>query len=281
MAKSAIELEEYKENLPVGFKCSKMDQLQVGKIIGSGNYATVRLATHVTSGQKLAVKTYDTSKVYDPDRKLAIATEGKIMKTLQHPNIVRFVAQISVPGKVHLVMEFPGSQSLYEFVKSGENRCLAEETARPIFCQVVRAVDYLHSNKVSHRDIKLENILYNNGTAKLIDFGFAVSCAAKQRTYCGTPTYMAPELVCRKEYAPQPVDIWALGVLLYRMLTGSYPFKAKTERELFRRISSGLYDESVIAEPAARDCIAKMLATDPSKRMSALEAASHPYVQYN
>ena len=281
MAKSVIELEECKENLPVGFKCSKMEQLQIGKVIGTGNYATVRLATHAASGQKVAVKTYDTSKVYDPDRRQAIAAEGKIMKTLQHPNIVRFVAQIAVPGKVHLVMEFPGSQSLYEFVKSGENRCLSEPTARPIFCQVVKAVGYLHSNKVSHRDIKLENILYNNGTAKLIDFGFAVSCATKQRTYCGTPTYMAPELVCRKEYAPQPVDIWALGVLLYRMLTGSYPFKAKTERELFRRISSGQYDETLVAEPAARDCIAKMLATDPSKRLSAAEAVNHPYLLSN
>ena len=274
---SKCELSESSENLREKLNCTKIGELQMGKIIGTGNYAIVRIATHSISGKKVAVKTYETAKLYDMERKKSVANESKIMKGLEHSNIISFIAHLTSPGKIHLVMEYPGLQSLYEYVKNGQNRHISIDQARPIFFQLTNALNYLHSRSISHRDIKLENVMFNKGVAKLIDFGFSFSGNVKQRTYCGTPTYMAPELVNRKEYSPSPVDVWALGVLLFRMISGTYPFKAKTERELFKRISLGEYDDSCIPCPEARDLLSRMLVLDPSKRLTTTDIMDHSF----
>ena len=117
------------------------------------------------------------------------------------------------------------------------NRIIRETTARRIFKQVAESVAFLHGINTVHRDLKLDNILIEEGTrmVKVIDFGFSVIVANHQRLkiFCGTPSYMSPEIVRKHEYDGKPVDMWALGVLLYVMLTGTFPFRGVSEQDLY------------------------------------------------
>ena len=134
--------------------------------------------------------------------------------------------------------------------------------------QLIDAVSYIHDQNIAHRDIKLENILLTkSGVVKLIDFGFAISSNGPLKTFCGTPTYMAPELVRRAEYFGPSVDKWALGVLIYRMVSGWYPFRgiflesktksAQKDRELYRKINLGIYDQKVLPTAELKDVVSK------------------------
>lgn len=135
-------------------------------------------------------------------------------------------------------------------------------------------MEYLHAGHISHRDIKLENILYTQDEViKLIDFGFAIQSKTKLKTFCGTPTYMAPELVKKKEYYGPHVDMWALGVMLYRMLTGTYPFMAKMDRDLYKKITEGTFNSELVLNLEARDLICRLLKVNPAERLTATEVA--------
>ena len=132
----------------------------------------------------------------------------------------------------------------------------------------------MHTANVCHRDIKLENILITDrGRVKIIDFGFSIQVQENQKLkiFCGTSSYMAPEIVRKQEYTGFASDIWALGVVLYVMLTGRFPFKAKTEKELFSRILVGNYLPPACMGFETKHLVAKMLTVDPQKRPSAAE----------
>ena len=128
-------------------------------------------------------------------------------------------------------MEYIGKTSLYQYLKSKPKKRISEQETKKIFRRIIMGIQYLHSKKIAHRDIKLDNIMVNeNYDVKIIDFGFSLFTTnnKKLNLHCGTPSYMAPELVAKKDYLGQPVDVWALGVLLYKMLTGYYPFNGTT-----------------------------------------------------
>ena len=131
-------------------------------------------------------------------------------------------------------MEFPSTQSLHAYVKQKPNRRLPEEEARKIFKQIIEGLRYIHKKNLSHRDMKLENLLLDADlNVKIIDFGFSIE-NPKDKTlnvFCGTPSYMAPELAAKKEYYGHLADIWAAGILLYVLLAGYFPFKGKIEFE--------------------------------------------------
>ena len=136
-------------------------------------------------------------------------------------------------------MEYCGKISMREFLKQKRGGRLEEHELKPIFRQIVKAVQYCHQKGIAHRDIKLENILImNKKLIKLIDFGFSINIKNKGRLnlFCGTPSYMPPEIVSKVAYYGKPADIWALGILLFKMLTGNFPFKGRNDRELFRKI---------------------------------------------
>lgn len=133
---------------------------------------------------------------------------------------------------------------------------------------------YFHAKDIAHRDLKLENILYiQEGVIKVIDFGFAVQSKEKQRTFCGTPTYMAPEIVKRVPYKGSEVDVWAVGIMVYRMLTGTYPFMARTDKELYKKIISGNFEVTALQDEKSRDLVSRMLRVNPSERPTAAEVS--------
>lgn len=200
----------------------------IGKQIGQGAYATVRLSIHKPTNRKVAIKVYEKQKIMDPMRRKSVRREIKLMQKMDHPNIIKIYDTFETNNHVHIVMEYMGGMSLHGFLKMQPNRRLSEERAYKLFRQVVAGIYYCHSRCIAHRDIKLENLLMDdNGNLKIIDFGFSTCIPndKKVKMFCGTPSYMAPEIVLKKEYCGPPVDIWACGVLLYALLCGTFPFK--------------------------------------------------------
>ena len=139
----------------------------------------------------------------------------------------------------------------------------------------------MHAQDISHRDVKLENIIVDRGKVKLLDFGFSCISKEKLKIFCGTPSYMAPEIVSKREYFGGPADLWAAGVLLYYILFGTLPFKSvTTEKELFRKINRGLFNLQVPGTSEAKDLLKSLLHVEPAQRPSASEVLNHPWFHY-
>ena len=235
------------------------------------------MAVHKPTGMTLAVKVYEKFRLNESQRKQSVKREIQVMQKLQHDNIMRMYDVIDSPKQLYIVLEYIQGQMLHSYIekllldsnlaeftlspssvrprynaKGPVNikgpivdgtlkRLMPETTVAFIFEQVLRALAYMHDKDVYHRDLKPSNIMFNPRTQqiKLIDFGFACHAKEKLRVFCGTPSYMSPEIVNKKEYLGSAADVWAAGVLLFVTLTGQVPFKAKTEQELFRKITKG------------------------------------------
>ena len=142
-------------------------------------------------------------------------------------------------------MEYARGESLHSHLKATLNRQFAEEKAKRLIKQLLMSLEYLHERHVAHRDIKLENIIIDHREhIKLIDFGFCCSSPpdTRLRVFCGTPSYMSPEIVQRKDYIGPLSDIWASGILLYAMLCGRFPFKGSDTKELYKKIAKGIFN---------------------------------------
>lgn len=249
----------------------------LGKVLGQGAYAIVKLAVHKQSKLNMAVKTYDKATLLDPRKRRNVKREIEILEKLNHPNIIKLIETVDSPRQLHLVMECAGGSSLHRYLKRRPTRRLEEHEAKRIFKQITAAISYCHDLNISHRDIKLENILLDEANdVKVIDFGFSTCMPSDNRMklFCGTPSYMAPEIVLRKEYTGNPADIWALGILLYALLSGSFPFKGTTERELYRKIARGVFEFPSHIIGAPRNLIKKMLTVDPDRRPSSSQVLS-------
>ena len=166
-----------------------MDMYMVGKVVGVGSYGKVRAAWHRLTGSKVAIKTYDKSKLKDPAHWKRVHSEIKIMEQVSHPRIARMYEAVETPKRMHLIMECLDGGNLCSYVKA--KRRLSEDESRRIFFQIMQAIEYLHMLGVTHRDVKLENVLFaDNKDIKLIDFGFSTVCQAGKRlkVFCGTPS---------------------------------------------------------------------------------------------
>ena len=241
----------------------------IGSQVGQGAYAVVRSAIHKISNKKIALKTYEKVKLLDPHRKRCVQREIDILKILNHQNIVKLYEVIDTSKNLHLAMEFIGGTSLHGYLKRRPNRRLEESEANRVFKQILHAINYCHGKNVTHRDIKLENILLDDeNNVKIIDFGFGTcfSHEKKVKLFCGTPSYMAPEIVSRVEYSGPPADVWALGVLLYVLLCGAYPFKAQYDKELYKKIQYGQFTVPNNISAGARSLITRIMRLNPDKR---------------
>ena len=204
------------------------------------------------------------------------------MERLDHPLVIRLFETVESSRRIHLVMEYLGTSNLCTHVKA--KRKLPEDEARRYFVQIAQGLEYMHVQSIIHRDIKLENVLFDDEkNAKLIDFGFSVQCKDKKlKVFCGTPSYMAPEIVKRTEYRGKPIDIWSLGVVLYAMMSGCFPFSAKTYPDLYKKIIKGHFRFPDSFSPSLRDLICNMLRADPSERFTIQQCRNHPWaIKYN
>jgi serine/threonine protein kinase len=251
-----------------------------GNVIGAGSFGKVRLAWHKPTGARVAVKTYKRQACKDPTDWKRIQTESRLMRKINHPNCIRLFQSIETPKLMHMVMDCCSGGSLMAYIK--EHTRLAEKEASLFFSQIVCGVEYLHSCNIVHRDLKLENILLDsNRTAKLVDFGFSVVCNNPQKrlkVFCGTPSYMAPELVQRQPYSGKPVDMWSLGVILFVSICGSFPFVARSYAALYQLILRGTYRVPDFVSQSAKDVLHSLLVIDPYRRATVRQVRSLSWV---
>ncbi len=249
--------------------------------IGKGAYGEVVEAVHKRSGDAVALKIYAKSRMADKTRKANLLREVRNLEAINHPNVVKLYDCIDdVSKNVVMVMEFVRGVSLKRYASA---RRLSEKEVAHLFRQIVSAVAYCHSKGVAHRDLKLENVLVTgNGTVKIIDLGFSIwtQRGQKVKILCGTPAYMAPEIIKRYEYDPQLADIWAAGVVLYYLLSGTFPFKGGSPEEIGKSIAESKLAEldSNKVSSGAAELVRAMLTADPSHRFTAFAALQHPFL---
>ncbi|KAI8918663.1 kinase-like domain-containing protein, partial [Powellomyces hirtus] len=249
-------------------KAATIGYYDLEKNVGEGNFAKVRLATHTLTGEKVAVKIIDKSKL-DKTTSKKLFREVRIMKLLSHPHIVRLYEVIDTPKELYLIMEYASGGEIFDYLVAHGR--MKEKEARRHFRQIVGAIDYCHSLHVIHRDLKAENLLLDgNMNVKIADFGFSNQFSPGQRlnTWCGSPPYAAPELFQGKEYSGPEVDIWSLGVVLYVLVCGALPFDGSTLAKLRSRVLAGKFKVPFYMSTDCERLVKRMLQLDPSKRIT-------------
>ncbi|KAL3285057.1 hypothetical protein HHI36_019181 [Cryptolaemus montrouzieri] len=238
------------------------------KTIGKGNFAKVKLAKHVPTGKEVAIKIIDKTQL-NPGSLLKLFREVRIMKMLDHPNIVKLFQVIETEKTLYLVMEYASGGEVFDYlVLHGR---MKEKEARAKFRQIVSAVQYCHQKRIIHRDLKAENLLLDSEmNIKIADFGFSneFTPGNKLDTFCGSPPYAAPELFQGKKYDGPEVDVWSLGVILYTLVSGSLPFDGSTLRELRERVLRGKYRIPFYMSTDCENLLKKFLVLNPAKRAS-------------
>jgi len=262
------------------------------EVLGTGFFAVVKVGYNRKTREKVAIKCVDKSKV---EREETLQNEIDILSKIDHEGVVKMYHIFDAEETLFIVMELMEGGELYdEIIK---RNLFSEKEASLILKQIVEALAYLHSQNVVHRDLKLENLLLKEKPTanqalhvKITDFGLSkVYQGCQMHTACGTPFYVAPEILLAADddeagYG-SAIDMWAVGVLLYILLSGRLPFSGDEDEELFKNIleakivwKSPQFD-NVSAD--AKDLIMKLIVLDPQERYTALQALTHPFISAN
>uniref|UniRef100_A0AAR2LYE7 non-specific serine/threonine protein kinase n=1 Tax=Pygocentrus nattereri TaxID=42514 RepID=A0AAR2LYE7_PYGNA len=235
------------------------------KTIGKGNFAKVKLARHVLTGREPGVTTAVIFHCFLQQ----LFREVRIMKILNHPNIVKLFEVIETEKTLYLVMEYASGGEVFDYLVAHGR--MKEKEARAKFRQIVSAVQYCHQKKIVHRDLKAENLLLDaDMNIKIADFGFSneFTEGSKLDTFCGSPPYAAPELFQGKKYDGPEVDVWSLGVILYTLVSGSLPFDGQNLKELRERVLRGKYRIPFYMSTDCENLLKRLLVLNPIKRGS-------------
>ncbi|KAB5514417.1 hypothetical protein DKX38_028323 [Salix brachista] len=259
---------------------NNIGKYQLGRTIGEGTYAKVKLAVDSTNGRPVAIKIMDRKMVMQSDLRNQVQREIRTMKLLHHPSIVRIHEVIGTKTKIYMVMEYiPGGQLAD---KMSYAKKLSESEARKIFHQLIDAVDYCHNRGVYHRDLKPENLLLDGkGNLKVSDFGLCAlhKTASMLTTTCGSPFYIAPELIARKSYEGAAADVWSCGVILFELLSGDLPFDERNLISLYKKISTADYTYPQWFTESQKKLISRILDPNPRKRITLPEIFEDEWFQ--
>ncbi|GAB2277658.1 Serine/threonine-protein kinase srk2a [Dionaea muscipula] len=263
-----------------------MDKYEAVKELGAGNFGVAKLMRYIPSGDLVAIKFIERGPKIDEN----VAREIVNHRSLCHPNIIRFKEVVLTPTHLGIVMEYAAGGELFERICSAGR--FSEDEARYFFQQLISGVSYCHSMEICHRDLKLENTLLDGSPAprlKICDFGYSKSSLlhSRPKSTVGTPAYIAPEVLSRREYDGKLADAWSCGVTLYVMLVGAYPFEdpqdPKNMRKTISRIISVEYNipDNVHVSSDCRNLLSRIFVADPSRRITVAEIKKHPWCLKN
>ncbi|CAM9850804.1 unnamed protein product [Pylaiella littoralis] len=256
---------------------------QVGKTIGEGTFGKVKLAVNTETGEKMAIKVLDKSIIQRQNMGAQVKREISIMKLVRHPYVVQLREVLASSSKIFLVCELITGGELFD--KIVEKQRFTEDEARFYFRQLLEGMEYCHSQGVCHRDLKPENILLDGaGNVKISDFGLSNLYSGGDdealkllHTTCGTPNYVAPEVLADKGYDGRMADVWSMGVILYVLLAGFLPFDEPSMSTLFSKIQAADFSYPRWFSPEARSIIDRILVPDPAQRLSLAQMKAHPF----
>nr|XP_010919140.1 CBL-interacting protein kinase 9 isoform X1 [Elaeis guineensis] len=251
---------------------TRVGKFELGRTLGEGTFAKVKFARNVQTGDSVAIKILDKDQVLRHKMVELIKREISTMKLIKHPNVVQLYEVMASKTKIYIVLEFVNGGELFDkIVKHGR---LKEDEARRYFQQLINAVDYCHSRGVYHRDLKPENLLLDSyGNLKVSDFG--LSAFAPQiredgllHTACGTPNYVAPEVLNDKGYDGTASDIWSCGVILFVLMAGYLPFDEPNLMALYKKICKANFSCPSWFSSGAKKLVKCILDPNPHSRIT-------------
>ncbi|OAY53606.1 CBL-interacting serine/threonine-protein kinase 5 [Manihot esculenta] len=247
------------------------DKYEMGRLLGMGTFAKVYYGKNLATGESVAIKVINKDQVKKEGMMEQIKREISVMRLVRHPNIVELKEVLATKSKIFFVMEYVRGGELFAKVAKGK---LKEDVARKYFQQLTSAVDFCHSRGVCHRDLKPENLLLDeNGDLKISDFGLSalpehLRIDGLLHTQCGTPAYVAPEVLRKKGYDGSRADIWSCGVILYVLLAGFLPFRDENVMKMYRQIFKAEFECPPWISTEAKRLISRLLVSDPERRIT-------------
>lgn len=248
-----------------------MRRYELGRLLGQGTFAKVYYGRSMETNQSVAIKVIDKDKVMKVGLVDQVKREISGMRLVKHPNIIELYEVMATKSKIYYIMEYAKGGELFNKVAKGK---LKEDAARKYFHQLISAVDFCHSRGVYHRDIKPENLLVDeNDNLKVTDFGLSALAESKWQdgllhTTCGTPAYVAPEVIGRKGYDGAKADVWSCGVVLYVLLAGYLPFHDSNLMQMYRKIGKAEFKCPNWFPAEVRRLLFKILDPNPGTRIT-------------
>ncbi|KAJ1686178.1 hypothetical protein LUZ63_017568 [Rhynchospora breviuscula] len=263
-----------------------MEKYELLKDLGAGNFGVARLMRNKETKELVAMKYIPRGQKIDEN----VAREIINHRSLRHPNIIRFKEVVLTPTHLAIVMEYAAGGELFDRICNAGR--FSEDEARYFFQQLICGVSYCHFLQICHRDLKLENTLLDGSPAprlKICDFGYSKSSLlhSRPKSTVGTPAYIAPEVLSRREYDGKLADVWSCGVTLYVMLVGAYPFEDPDDPKNFRktigRIMSVQYKipDYVHISQDCRQLLARIFVANSARRITIREIRNHPWFLKN
>ncbi|KAL3812209.1 hypothetical protein ACJIZ3_013477 [Penstemon smallii] len=269
------EKEEEEEIIIAAKKGMRLGKYELGRTLGEGNFGKVKLAKNLESGQSFAIKILQKNRIVDLKITDQIKREIGTLKLLKHPNVVRLYEVLASKTKIYMVLEYVNGGELFDKIASKGK--LSESQGRKLFQQLIDGVCYCHNKGVFHRDLKLENVLIDaNGNIKITDFGLSALPQHLRddgllHTTCGSPNYVAPEVILNRGYDGATSDTWSCGVILYVILTGYLPFDDRNLAVLYQKIMKGDAQMPKWLSPEAKNLIKRILDPNPRTRITVAE----------
>ena len=250
----------------------------LGRTLGRGSYSKVKLGTHRKTGEQVAVKILEKKHLDESPQNLQkVEQEIRLLRLVNHPNILRLLEVIHSRKFLFLVLEYIPGGELFQMLRKQK---LSMEQAFAYFHTVIGAIEYIHNCGICHRDIKPENILVDeDGSLKVADFGMAslVSGDRLLKTSCGSPHYASPEVIHGRAYNGFKSDVWSLGVLYYGFCASCLPFNDTSIQKLLRKVCTGVYTVPPSFPPTLVDFISKLIEVDVDKRLTIAELKKHQW----
>ncbi|XP_062028160.1 CBL-interacting serine/threonine-protein kinase 8-like [Rosa rugosa] len=261
----------------------KVGKYEIGRTIGEGTFAKVKFAQNTETGESVAMKIIDRSSIIKHKMVDQIKREISIMKLVRHPYVVRLHEVLASRTKIYIILEFiTGGELFDKIVHHGR---LSEGEARRFFQQLIDGVDYCHSKGVYHRDLKPENLLLDSlGNLRISDFGLSAlpeQGVSLLRTTCGTPNYVAPEVLSHKGYDGAVADVWSCGVILYVLMAGYLPFDELDLTTLYSKIEKAQFSCPTWFPVGAKSLIHSILDPNPATRITIEQIRNDEWFQKN